>query len=148
MQSKIEGVENLMKLKANQVDPNSPNRDRSSRNNNIDYQLETNKLKIAKGNNLSAQDLLNTRDILPKSYDNSPTRKSYRLPEPKKYADDSPIKIPPLNLHSINSPPSHSPVYQVVTSPTSTNTSPSPPRRTLSKFYQSRSFMELPTAEA
>jgi hypothetical protein len=71
-----------------------------------------------------------------KAQDYSPIRKSYRLPEPKKYSDESPIKIPPLNLHSITSPPA-------ATSIASTTTSGSPPRKMSKKYDQSRSFMDL-----
>jgi hypothetical protein len=142
MQSKIEGVENLMKTKVGQIDQNASDLGLNSRSKNLERIFEGSKNKVAANGNISAQDLRTQGEHASKSSVFSPIRKSYRLAEPKKYADESPIKIPPLNLHSICTPTTQHSVNHSGFSLASTSTSPSPPRKTINKFYhQSKSFM-------
>lgn len=75
--------------------------------------------------------------------DYSPIRKSYRLPEPNKYSEESPVKIPPLNLHATSTSILDSTTSTITHSSSTANISPSP-RKIHKKVDQSKSYMELP----
>lgn len=80
--------------------------------------------------------------------DSSPIRKSYRLPEPSKYCEESPIKIPPLNLHATSTSMLDSTTSTITHSSSTANISPSPPRKIHKKVDQSKSYMELPQVDS
>lgn len=75
-----------------------------------------------------------------KPNETSPIRKSYRFAEPTKYAYN-PIKIPPLNLHSISMDQNNH-QYDMAPTATSTSTSPSP-QKFPKKIDHSKSYHEL-----
>lgn len=133
LQSKIQGVENLVRNKTGVFDLSARDNEQALRTKNIEKQGSKGKAFLI--NSLSGTDLRPHEPAF-KGQDYSPIRKSYRLPEPKKYTDESPIKIPPINLHAITGGQQNN----VVSSACST-TSGSPPRKQLKKGEQSRSFL-------
>lgn len=89
-----------------------------------------------------------TTEPTQKLNDSSPIRKSYRLPEPNKYSEESPVKIPPLNLHAMSTSMLDSTTSTITHSSSTANMSPSPPKKIHKKVDQSKSYMELPQADS
>ena len=149
MQSKIEDVENLVRMKASRIEEGSAeavrDKERSSHTPRIFEKTKTKNLSF--GDKL-LHSAWGTTEPAQKLNDSSPIRKSYRLPEPNKYSEESPVKIPPLNLHATSTSILDSTISTITHSSSTANFSPSPPRKLHKKVDQSKSYMELPLADS
>lgn len=149
MQTKIEDVENLVRMKASRVEEGSVEAIREKeRGSHAARIFEKTKNKNFSFGEKPLHSAWGITEPNIKFNDYSPIRKSYRLPEPNKYSEESPVKIPPLNLHALSTSFLDSTTSTITHSSSTTNISPSPPRKIHKKVDQSKSYLELHQADS